>query len=760
MLQDSKYEGMESNRKEKELLMKQLFLEKGKTLLQDVSVPLVGEGEILVKVHYSFISTGTELTTLSNSGKSILKKAASNLSENINKVFAAVKDNGITGATSLVRSKLKQLLPLGYSCSGRVIVIGRNVTRFKPGDFVACAGSGIANHAEIVVVPKNLAVKVRNESSLKYASLTTIGAIAMQGIRRADLKLGETVCVFGMGLIGQITAQLAKLNGAKVFGVDLYQDKLDLAQKLGTEKIFNANSQDLVKDINFASSHYGVDTTIVTATSASGEVLQQAMEITRRKGKVVLVGDVKIDFDREPFYSKEIDLLISCSYGPGRYDDSYEKGGKDYPYPYVRWTENRNMQFFMDLVQDKKIQVEPLISIEYEFENVNKAYESLRNENALGVVLSYQADSDFSKDVNLLIDKVYNDLKLDLILDHNVKKYEPTQNNLRTGFVGVGGFAKVKLLPLFSKIKNVDINSIVDQNLTASINIARQYQAKRFTSNYSQLVNDEEIDLAVIATPHKFHAQQSLDLLKSGKAVFVEKPAAVNFAQLEKLKDFFAVNKHSFYCVDFNRSFAPFNLAIKKELEKRTSPLMINYRMNAGFISRDHWIQSDENGGRIIGEACHIFELFCFLTDAKPIKIVASSLNPNRRDLLSTDNFSAQITMDDGSCCNLIYSSLGNPKMGKERMEIFYDQKSIVMQDYINLRGYGFPEFFDQKVKFADKGHKNLITQFISAAKELDGKSPIPFERIAVSTEISLIVDKLVREGGCCETLSKPNCII
>ncbi len=753
MLQSKKIKGERKNKKEKELLMRQLFLEKGKLLLQNVNVPLVDDGEILVKVHYSFISSGTELSTMNSSGKSLLKKATSNLSGNINKVFGAVRDNGVYGAASLIRSKLNQLLPLGYSCSGRVIAIGKKVEGFKQGDFVACAGAGVANHAEVVVVPKNLAIKIKNNSFLKQASLTTIGAIAMQGARRADLRLGEKVCVLGLGLIGQITAQLAKLSGCEVFGVDIKKDRLDLAKNLGCDQVFSASDPDTTKNINFVSSHYGVDTTIITAASASGTVLQQAMEITRRKGKVVLVGDVKIDFDRDPFYSKEIDLLISCSYGPGRYDDSYEKGGKDYPYSYVRWTENRNMQLFMDLIQNEKIKIDPLISSEYEFNGVSQAYNSLRKNNALGVVLSYQADSDFTKDVDQLIDKVYNDLKLDFDLNHEVKKYEPPQNDLRVGFIGVGGFAKVKLLPLISKIKNTKICSIVDKDLSNSINIARQYDANYFTTDYKKLLVDDEIDLVVVSTPHKFHTQQTLDLLKSGKAVFVEKPAAVTFEQLEDLKDFFAMNKNSLYCVDFNRSFAPFNLAIKKEVLKRTSPMMINYRMNAGYISKDYWIQSQENGGRIIGEACHIFELFCFFTDAKPVSINVGSLNPNRDDLLSTDNFSVIITMDDGSCCNLIYSALGNSKMHKERMEIFYDQKSIVMRDYLKLEGYGLPESFNKEVSSPDKGHKNLMTQFVKAAKMKNGKSPISVERILMATQISLVVDKLAREGGCCENV-------
>ena len=721
--------------------MKQLFLQKGNVFFREVPIPQLNVNDVLVKVHYSFVSSGTENSTINASSKSLLEKFTSNTKANVEKVLGAIKENGVSGTVALIKNKANFTNSLGYSCSGQVVAVGEKVEKFRVGDFVACAGSGLANHAQVVCVPQNLVVKLGSNLFLKQASITTIGAIAMQGIRRADLRLGEKVCVLGLGLIGQITVQLAKLCGCQVFGIDLQQDRLELAEKLGADFVFDPRFSDIKKEIDFATSHQGVDATIITAASSSGQVIQSAMNVTRRKGRVVLVGDVKLDFDRDPFYSKEIDFLISCSYGPGRYDNSYEKEGKDYPFAYVRWTENRNMELFVDLIKQEKISIDSLISQEFELEQVDKAYSHLRNNNALGVVLSYSGDKEC--DLKNLTDQIIK----------NFLPYVPPKGEINTAFVGAGGFAKIKLLPVLSKLKNIKISALVDSDATNLINVANLYGVEKIASDYHKLSTEDDMKMVIIATPHKFHLKQSLYFLKAGKAVFVEKPAAVSFDQLNKLQDFFKVNKNSFYCVDFNRSFAPFNLAIKREVSKRKNPLIMHYRMNAGFIPKEHWIQSESHGGRIIGEACHIFELFNFLTDAKPISVSVESLNHASDSMASNDNVSVQLRMDDGSCCSLIYTAVGSTAMNKERMEIFFDGKSIVMDDYKELKGYGLPISFNQKAGYPDKGHEVLLEKFVKAAKTENPKSPIPVERILLATKISLIVDKLARSGGGFEVL-------
>ncbi|MFH1832037.1 MAG: bi-domain-containing oxidoreductase [bacterium] len=737
--------------------MKQVFLHKGAVLLHNVETPILEEKEVLVKNYYSFISTGTESATVSASKKSLIKKFAGNMPVGVHKFVGALREHGFAGVMALVKAKKQQLFSLGYSCSGRIVQVGSKVENFRIGDYVACAGAGMAHHAEYVAVPENLVVKIEDKTYLKQASLTTIGAIALQGVRRAEVQLGEYVCVIGMGLIGQLTAQLAKRAGAIVFGVDIQQDRLDLARQLGViDYAFNVQTDDVIKEVMFATRQYGVDTTIITAASNSGSLLQQAMCVTRRKGKVVLVGDVKIDFDRDPFYAKEIDLLISCSYGPGRYDKAYEREGHDYPYSYVRWTENRNMQLFALLVQNKQIVIDPLISYEYNIADAEKAYAQLRQKKTLGIVLSYTDNQEDACVLGARKEKMTPELykKSTYSYVKESSAYTPPKNIMRVGVIGVGGFCKIKLLPIISKLKNVRIHSIIDVDAANLFSTAQIYEARRISNDSSKVFLDDDINALVIATPHCMHAQQALDGLLRGKAVFVEKPAAVTYSQLRALKEHLAQNPDSFYCVDFNRSFAPFITDIKNIISQRTNPLIMTYRMNAGLLPTDHWIQSEQNRGRIIGEACHIFDLFCFLTESQPEEVSVQTIGPNNSGMLITDNISVQIRMRDGSSCNLIYTSLGPKNMSKEYMELFFDGKSIIMNDFTQLTGYGLPMSFNKKVSTADKGHEILIKKFFHAAQQqVRTLPPIPYERIIMATELSLIVDELARKGGGCKVI-------
>lgn len=578
-----------------------------------------------------------------------------------------------------------------------------------------------------------------HEDAVKYASVTTIGSIALQGVRRAQVQLGEIVCVMGLGLLGQITVQLLKNAGATVIGIDLLQERLDKAKELGADHVF-LGGEAVQKEIDFITKHRGVDCTLITAATSSSQIVQQAMEMTRRKGKVVVVGDVGLNLERNPFYKKEIDFLISCSYGPGRYDPSYELQGKDYPYDYVRWTENRNMEAITQLIATGKLAMDKLVSHEFHIEDVDKAYELIKSQKALGVILRYLPKNDIS--FVPAVRKKNDSAKITFL-----PAFKAT-DTVRVGFVGAGGFAQVKLLPIVKSVEGVKIAAVVDANVTTAENTTRTYGPAKALVNEKELFDEDVVDAVVIASPHKFHCDQIIEALTNGKAVFVEKPMVTTFEQHEKLASFLQDNPTAPLCVDYNRSFAPFTQKIKEEIKNRKSPLVVHYRMNAGYIPGSHWVQTEVGAGRIIGEACHIFDLFCYLTDSKPVAVSAEALKPSSDDLFPTDNFSVQISFQDGSICTLLYTALGHAGLGKERMEVFFDSKSIVMEDYKELTGYGTSHGFNQTTHMQDKGHEILINQFFSGIRAKDRKMPIDLDRLNQVSKLTLTIDQLVCQGG------------
>ncbi len=708
--------------------MRQVFLNKGSVVVKEVCQPLLDDHSVLVAVSYSYISSGTECASIAQTSKNILLH---NTPQKIKKVLSSLTSHGIEATAALIKGRLKgNVQTLGYSCSGSVIAMGKRIESVRQGDLVACAGAGLANHADVVSVPGNLIARVGKKEHLKAASLTTIGAIALQGIRRAQLQLGEYVCVLGLGLLGQLTVQMAKSSGCTVIGVDLVPQRLTLAKQLGADAVFHASNDDVQKEIAFFTNHCGVDSTIITAASQSDAIIQQAMEITRKKGKVVIVGDVGLNLQRNPFYKKEIDLLISCSYGPGRYDPTYENYGQDYPYAYVRWTEQRNMQAFISLIEHNKLDLDEILAEEVSIEDIEQTYECIAAKKLLGAVVRYDTIQKQPKQIN----------KSNFIA--------PRTDCIRVGFVGAGGFAKVKLMPIIAKMRNVRINAIVDADVANSLSTANLYGAAQALVDDTELFSNDMVDVVVIASPHIFHCDQALNALHNRKAVFMEKPMITNYEQLEQLRTFLYQYPTAPLCVDYNRSFAPFTQKIKKVIQQRTTPLVIHYRMNAGLIPKDHWIQTEVGAGRIIGEACHIIDLFCYLTDSHPSALSVEVLGTSNEHLLPTDNVSIQISFEDGSICSLLYTSLGHADLGKERMELFFDGKSIVMDDYINLIGYGLPQSFTIKKQSVDKGHEALLGMFFDQVQKKDFMHPIPLERLTMVAELTLIINQLACQGG------------
>lgn len=703
--------------------MKQLLVQKGNLILEEVPTPSISDNEILVKTHYSLISTGTELSGISVSKESLITRAFRQ-PHNVKKALKMVSEKGILATYKLIKGMLDFGTPTGYSLAGEVIEIGKNITDLKIGDFVACSGAGIANHAEFVAVPRLLSSKIPQNLDLQQAASVTLGAIAMQGVRQANSHFGETVAVIGLGLIGQLTVQILRAAGCRIIGIDIDPERIQLAKKLGADFAMLPNQ---ISEIKQLTDGFGVDSTIITASTQSNELINQAMEITRRKGTVVVVGAIGLNLQRNPWYEKEIDLKISCSYGPGRYDPTYEEEMLDYPLPYVRWTENRNMEEYLKLLAEGKVNFLALDPQKFHFEEAQKAYQFLQKSRPLAVLLKY----DFKK--------THPQQKIFV----NAKKHDK-KGKIGIALIGAGSFATITHLPNLEKLKKYfSLKAIVSKKGLTAKQLAKRYNANYCTADYEEVLKDSDIDVVLIATRHNLHAKIALDALKAGKHVFVEKPLALNEDELNEIKNFYLIPHATclkpLLLVGFNRRFSPYSKRIKELTASRKNPLLIHYRMNAGYIPLDHWTQRAEGGGRIIGEACHIFDLFNFWTGSAPKKIEAASINPKTKDIIGQDNFTATLTYADGSVCTLLYTALGNKAFSKEYAEIYCDGKVFVLDDFKRLEvlgGIGGLKTFSQ-----DKGHFAQLEAFAHGIQA--GHFPIPLEEIFSATETSFEVNKL-----------------
>ena len=632
------------------------------------------------------------------------------------------------------------------SCSGRVIAVGSAVRKFRVGDWVACAGAGYAYHADMVSVPENLVVKVSDKKYLKAASLTAVGAAALQSIRRAKLQLGDSVCIIGLDLFGQLAVQLAKLSGAFVIGVDSDPARLKLATALGADHAIDATDQNVINDIKLLTEQHGADATIVAGPIESHNTLDYAVECTRKKGRVILTYDDQLRLNREKLHRREIDVLIACSCGPGHHDPEYEQHGHDYPYAYVRWTENRNMKAFLRKVETEALTVMPFIKEEIAIVDLKRKSKKIQDTQLLGLVLRYVSERG---QLHSSVQVAPATLAQDGIRPaRKVVAFRPaTKAPIRVGVIGTQGDSKYDVVPLLSSVRNVSINAIVNDDIASSIDVAQKYGVA-LACSYDELFANDIVDAVVISSAHRFHSSQTLHALSQGRGVFLEKPLATDFNQLEQIGSFLSEYPQAPLCVDYSRPFAPFIEKIEQVVVKRKAPLVAHYRINTGFVPKDLAMHSDGDAGRIIGDASHIIDMFCFLTKSPPVTVSVESMHASRDDLFPTDNFSAAISFEDGSVCSLIYTTLGNSQSGSERMELFFDGKSILVDDYVGLYGFGLPSWFNDTVASPDYGQKALMKQFFKQLRKDTFTPPVPFERLLLSTKLTLIVDQLACEGG------------
>jgi predicted dehydrogenase/threonine dehydrogenase-like Zn-dependent dehydrogenase len=646
----------------------------------------------------------------------------------VKRVFELMRDQGVARVYKQVKGKLDAGLPTGYSAAGTVVAVGSEVEGFAVGDRVACAGAGIANHAEVVDVPVNLCAAVPDSLSFDAAATVTLGAIALQGVRRAQPTLGETVVVIGLGILGQITAQLLGANGCRVIGTDVDPARIAKATENGLDMGLNPSDANFVEKIIKLTDGHGADAVVITAASASSEILAEAFQACRKKARVVIVGDVGLNMARADIYAKELDVLISCSYGPGRYDPAYEEEGADYPLPYVRWTENRNMGEYLRLLAAGRVRLDNMIEEPFSIDQAEEAYNRLAadREKPLLVLLAYPPREDAGNPVL----RVGEPAKID--------------GRIKVAVVGAGGFAQGVHLPNLAKLNDkFDLRTVVNRTGLSAQSAAERFGISTAATDYQAALADPQIDLVLIATRHDLHAGMALEALRAGKHVFVEKPTSMTEEGLDEIEAFYAANPEApMLMTGFNRRFSPAVTAIKQSIAARTSPLIVNYRMNAGYIPSDHWVHGPHGGGRNIGEACHIYDLFTALTGSEPNEVHATAITPGSGYWRSDDNFVATIKYADGSVCTLTYTSMGAKSFPKERADIFVDGKVIVLDDYKQLTVTGGKGGW--KSLTMDKGQFEELEALAQALRQ-KGTWPISLADQISATRVSFAVERQLR---------------
>lgn len=622
---------------------------------------------------------------------------------------------------------------VGYSLAGEVVAVGDGVEDLTPGDLVACAGAGQANHADYVAVKRNLVCRIPRGCPPDLAATTTVGSIALQGVRRTLPQVGETIAVVGLGLIGMLTVQILRASGARVIGIDLDHERAVRAAGLGAcatatdPKAFERLAYDITCGL-------GVDATIITAASKSDRLINQAMDITRRKGRVVVVGDIGLKAERTAFYRKEIDLLMSTSYGPGRYDRDYEDFGRDYPAAYVRWTLNRNMQAYMELIADRRIDVRSLIDRVASIDQAPSVYRELADSPTAPLAVLFQ----YPDDARPLPQP--QDAPLITLRGHRA----PREDRINYALVGAGGFGTAMLVPQMERRKDVFfLRAVVSRDAVRGGNFARSKSVEKFCSELGPILTDKDINLVVLATRHNEHADQVVRALEAGKHVFVEKPLALSWDELDRVRNAYASLKEPrLLMVGFNRRFSPALQALRKDLAARIAPVIINYRLNAGYLPMDHWTQGPEGGGRNIGEACHMYDVFRSITRAPVNSIGASAIDPGSAAYKRNDNFAATLTYSDGSIANLVYTASG-PKEGmpKERIEVLCGGEAWIVDDFKSITRCS-----DGRVLWSgavDKGHFDELSSFGDSI--VNGEpSPIPIEEIFETSAVALHIEDLI----------------
>lgn len=703
----------------------------GQMAVTEVPAPVTQKGRVLVRTAASLISAGTERMVVDEGKKSLLEKARER-PDLVKQVIQRARSEGIVNTVNAVLTKLGSSSALGYSAAGIVINVGEDVTEFRPGMRVACAGVGYASHAEVLSVPKNLCVQLPDEVSFEAGAFGTLGAIALQGVRLAEPTLGEAVVVIGLGLLGQLTVQLLKANGCRVFGIDLDSQKVALALELGADAAA-VSSDEVKRAVMDWSRGRGADAVLITAATPSNQPVELAGEISRLKGRVVAVGLVGMDIPRNLYFKRELTVKVSMSYGPGRYDAEYEERGHDYPFAYVRWTENRNIEAFLDLVAEERVDVNRLITHRFSIDDGERAYQLISGEVKepyLGIILQYDTERELSQRVETIARKNAGST--------------PAQA-VRLGMIGAGVYAKAMLLPPL-KAAGVEFKTIATASGVTARDIAAKYQFERCAGDASEVINDTDVNLIVVATRHDLHAELARRSLERGHHVFVEKPLALTEEELDGVVAA-AKNSDGQLMVGFNRRFSPLARKAKDFFSNRQSPLSICYRINAGRIPRSHWAQDPlEGGGRIIGEVCHFIDLMHFLTGAVTTRVYAEAVTSRNHEIVDEDSVFITLRFSDGSNGSIAYLAEGDKTLAKERVEIFGEGKSFVLDDFRDAAAYRNGREEQTKHRAQDKGQGDEV-RAVCEVVLTGGPAPIALDDLAATTRATFRIRESLRTG-------------
>ena len=699
-----------------ETIMDQLTqkLKSGEMRIREVPLPVLSAGMVLVRNHYSVISAGTEGSTVKTARKGLIGKARER-PQQVKQVLDVLKKQGPVQTYRAVMKKLDAYSPLGYSSAGKVLAVGDGVSGIAEGDLVACAGVGYANHAEVVAVPKNLCVKLSPDADLRAASYNTLGAIALQGVRQADPRLGESCAVIGLGLLGQLTCLMLRASGVRTYGIDVDRSAVAVAAKHCCDEAWPRDEPGLVDQIAALTDGLGVDVVIITAATSNLDPINFAGQLARKKGRVVVVGAVPTGFDREPdYYRKELELKMSCSYGPGRYDLDYEEKGIDYPPAYVRWTENRNMGAFQHLLASGQIQIDYLSTHEFPLEKAPEAYDMIvrRSEPFLGILLRYDFEKPPAKEAV------------------RVRESRPA-GKVGIAFIGAGSYAQGNLLPNLPKgDSEVVCRAVMTNSGTTSRRVAERFGFERCTSDEEDIFAARDVNTVFIATRHDSHARYVRQAIQAGKHVFVEKPLCLNETELEDILQAHQGQDSLQLMVGFNRRFAPLAVVLKSKLGG--GPMAMIYRINAGAIPADTWIQDPAiGGGRIVGEACHFIDFLTFLCGSLPTLIHAAAV-PDPDGLNDTVNINLQFA--NGSIGTVSYFANGSKSLDKEYVEVYQSGQTAILRDFKQLEIHGSRKPFRKKLINQDKGQARMVQAFVERVKS-GGPPLIAPEEIARVTQ-------------------------